>query len=280
MRRTATALSIALAALGIAAPARASVLDTYSRLAARGVKPAPLVPTTVPRALSPLDRTATNGTTRGARGYSLRLVHYGRNGPDAIIVVTGGEFKTMRAFLRDRRRIGFRRKPTRVRGHRGSLLTRRLGPVSRELAWVERGVVYSIGSGTPRKVSLANLRSTANGLDRLGRSWIGGSSDPDSSSEGFALTTARTITADVSFQADCGGTARVGQAAITLMRRSGTTFSFDIAEHRRNEEPWTGTVTGTISATAVTLNVHATGTIDGQACDSGAQTLVLADRVT
>jgi hypothetical protein len=285
MRRTllpgcVTAMSIALS---LPATAGADVLDAYQRVAARGLTPAPLVPTAVPPALAPIDRTITMGTTRGGRGYSLRIVHYDRNGPDAIIVVTGGEFRSMRAFLRDhRQRLGFRARRTRIRGHRGYLLTRRLGPLQRTLAWVERGVVYSIGSGTPRKVSLAHLRSTARGLDRLGRDWIGGSGNPDSSSYGFAVTTARTITVSVAFEANCGsaGSIRAGQAKVTLMRRQGNSFAFDIADHRVGSDPWAGTVTGTISPSAVTLDVRATGTIDGEACDSGPLSLTLDQRGT
>ena len=285
MRRTlgsgsVIAVSIALAGLS-PAPARAGVVDTYQRLAERGLSPAPLVPTKVPPAVSPVDRTISNGTTRGARGYSLRIVHYGPNGPDAVVVVTGGEFRSMRALLRDHGRLGFRApRPTRVRGHRGYLLTRRLGPLTRTLAWVERGIVYSIGSGTPRKISLANLRSTARGLDRLERDWIGGSSDPDSSSGAFAVTTEHTISVDVEFEASCTFSPRVGQAGVTLMRRSGNRFAFDIAEHRKGSDPWAGTITGTITPTAITLDIRATGTIDGEACDSGPLTLTLDRRAS
>ena len=269
-------LLAALIALSLPAAAGADVLDTYQRLAERNLKPAPLVPTTVPRSVAPIERTISAGTTRGARGYSIRLVHYGPNGPDAIVVVTGGEFKRMRALLRDRRILGFRsRKATRVRGHRGYVLTRRLGPTTRELVWVERGVVYAIGSGTPKKVSLANLRATARGLDRLGRALIGGADDPDNSSEGFAATTARTVTLSVSFEASCAFTARVGQAQVTMMRRSGNTFAFDIAEHREGDEPWVGTVAGTIAGDAITLDIRASGTIAGEACDTGPLRLTL-----
>ena len=139
-------------------------------------------------------------------------------------------------------------------------------------------MVYSIGSGTPKKVSLANLRSTARGLDRLEREWIGGSSDPDSSAGGVAVTTAHTVTADVQFEAKCaapGSSAtivRAGQTGVTLLRRRGNGFAFDIAA------PWTGTVTGTISPSAITLEVRASGTIDGDACDSGPLTLTLDGR--
>jgi hypothetical protein len=285
MSRTVTAVSIALAALACAAPARADVLDTYQRLAERGLEPAPLVPTTVPPILTPIDRWIDTAPTRGARGYSVRLAHYNRSGPDAIVVLTGGEFRSVRAFIRDQRRLGFKRtRSLRIRGHRGSLLTRRLGPLSRTVVWSEGGVVYTIGSGTPRKISLAHLRSIARGLDRLGREWIGSSSDPDSSSGAFAFTTARTISVRVEFQASCTfpgssePTARVGQAQVTLMRRQGNSFAFDVGDNRIGTDPWDGTVTGTISATAVTLNVRATGTIAGEACDTGPQTLVLDRR--
>jgi hypothetical protein len=280
-------IAVSIAGLTMPAAARAGVLDTYQRLAARGLSPAPLVPTSVPPSVSPVNRTIHNGTTRRGRGYSLRIVHYGRNGPDAVLVVTGGEFRSMPALLRDHRRLGFRApRRTRVRGHRGYVLTRRLGPLTRSLAWVEGGVVYAIGSGTPRKISLAQLRSTARGLDRLERDWIGGSSNPDSSSEGFAVTTEHTVTADVTFEASCAApgssvtTVRAGQAGVTLMRRRGNSFAFEIADHRRGADPWSGTVTGTISPTAITLDVRATGTIDGDVCDSGPVSLTLDRRAS
>ncbi len=117
------------------------------------------------------------------------------------MVVSGGEYRSLRALLRDHRRLGFGAPGrTRVRGRPGRLLTRRLGPTSRTLAWVEGGVVYSVGSGTPRKASLAQLRATAHRLDRLERDWIGGAGDPENSSEAFAVTTARTVSVDVSLR--------------------------------------------------------------------------------
>jgi hypothetical protein len=291
MRRTllsATAALIALAGLGLPAPARgAGLLDTYQRLAARHLSPAPLVPTTAPQILAPLARTIDISSTQGGRGYSVRLARYSGSGPDAIIVVTGGEFRTLRAALRAHRRFGFRsRRRMRIRGHRGYVLTRRLGPVNRSLVWVERGVVYEVGSGTPKKISLAHLRATARGLDRLERDWLGTSNDPDSSSEAFAVTTARTISIDVSFQASCTlpgypePSARVGQTSVTLLRRSGNEFAFDLAGHPKGEGSWSGNVTGTISAEAITLNLHATGTADGYTCDSGPQTLTLDQRLS
>src|ERR671919_2146524 len=110
-----------------------------------------LVPTAIPRAFRPIERSPELGTTIGGRGYAVRLVHQGRMGPDAVIEVSGGEFGSIRALVSERRREGYGSpRRTRVRGRRGYLLTRRVGIRTRELAWVERGLVYSLGSGTPR----------------------------------------------------------------------------------------------------------------------------------
>ena len=287
MRRVLCATALAVLSLGLPAAAQAGLIDTYQRLAERRLAHPPLVLTTAPRVLTPLDRTLSNGTTRGARGYSLRAVHYGAGGPDAIVVVTGGEFRTLRRTLREERRLGFRvKRRIGIRGKRGYLLTRRLGPLNRSLVWVERGVVYSVGSGTPRKISLADLRSVARGLDRLERDWFGGSADPDSSSEGFAVTTERTVSVDVSFETTCSvpgstaATVRVGQASATALRRDGDRFSFEIAQHPRGAGSWTGTVTGTIAPGAITLSLRATGTVDGETCDSGPVTLTLDQRAS
>jgi len=281
MRRTLIAVGVALAGLVSPAAARAGVVDTYQELAERGLKPAPLVPTTVPRSLAPIDQTVGLMGTR--RGYAIRFQNFS---PEAVVVVNGGEFRTLRAALRDHRRRGFSSRRMRIRGKRGYVLTRRLGPDSRSLVWVERGVVHWIGSGTPRSVSLANLRGIARGLDRLERDYIGGHADPENSSEAFALTTERTVSADVSFEARCtfpGATEpsiRVGQASVTMLRRQGDRFSFDVAEHTTGSGSWTGTVTGTISATAMTLEIRATGTVDGDVCDTGPLTLVLDRRAS
>ena len=276
---------IAVTLLSVPAAADASFLDTYQRLAARRVSPAPLVPTTIPKVFRPIDRAPEPGTTIGGRGYAVRLVHQGPLGPNAVIEVSGGEFRTIRALWRERRREGYAsRHRTRVRGKRGYLLTRRSGPRTRELAWVEGGVVYTLGSGTTRKVSLKALRSTATGLDRLERDYFGGAADPDNSSGATAVTTKHTVTAIVSFEAQCaapGSTAvsvRAGEAEVTLLRRQGDAFSFDIDSHRQGSEPWTGTVTGTITPDAITLDIRATATIEGENCDTGALTLTLDGR--
>ena len=87
------------------------------------------------------------------------------------------------------------------------------------------------------------------------------------------MTTRRTVTLDVSFEADCASTIRVGQADVTLLRRQGDTFGFDL------EAPWTGRVTGTIGRSGITLEVRASGTIGGETCDTGPLTLALDRRL-
>ena len=48
--------------------------------------------------------------------------------------------------------------------------------------------------------------------------------------------------------------------------------------HRTSDDPWAGTVTGTISPDAITMEVRASATIEGEACDTGALTLTLDQR--
>ena len=282
MRSLAVPALTAVALLGVPAVAEASFLDTYQAIAERHLSPAPLVPTTIPKAFRPIDRAPEVGSTIGGRGYAVRLVHQGPLGPDAVIEVSGGEFRSIRALWRERRREGYSsRSRTRVRGKRGYLLKRRAGTRTRELAWVEGGKVYTAGSGTPRKVSLKALRSTVAGLDRLERDYFGGAADPDNSSGAVAVTTEKTVTATVEFEAQCtvpGSAAtsvRVGGADVTLLRRQGDAFSFDIDSHVDGSEPWTGTISGTITPDAITMDIHATGTIEGEACDTGALSLTL-----
>ena len=72
MRLAPGVLAVSIVLLG-AATADADVLDEFQQLDERGLTPAPLVPTTAPRALRPLDRTLSPGPSRRSGGYSLRL---------------------------------------------------------------------------------------------------------------------------------------------------------------------------------------------------------------
>src|SRR5215216_5640611 len=106
MKRAAMAALTTVAVLSVPAAADADFFDTYQRLAARRLSPAPLVPTAIPRAFRPIKRAPENGTTIRGRGYAVRLVHQGPAGPDAVIEVSGGEFRSIRALKRERRREG------------------------------------------------------------------------------------------------------------------------------------------------------------------------------
>ena len=55
----------------------------------------------------------------------------------------------------------------------------------------------------------------------------------------------------------------------------GTPSASTFCANRLGTDAWSGTVTGTISAAAITLSVQATGTIDGARCDTGALSLAL-----
>jgi hypothetical protein len=191
----------------------------------------------------------------------------------------------MRALLRlYKRRLSYRARRTRVRGRPGYLLTRKLGPDSYTLAWVERGVVYSLGTGTARKISVADLRKMAAGLERVGAAYSGSSSDPQSGTGASAVTTESTVTVYLEFQANCttpGSSEPVvyaGSASVPLLAHQGDGFAFDIARYsRRGSLRWEGTVTGTISPSSIVLDVRPSGTFDGYSC-SGAETLTLERR--
>jgi hypothetical protein len=161
------ALTAALFALAVAA-AHGDGNAALKRLANRHLHPAPLVPATAPPSLSPID--ATLRLTRPGRApgaYALRLIHNGPNGPDAIIALGRGDFKTLRAAVQDARRASFHVRHARIRGRRGYLMTGRAGGLEWLLAWKEDGQIYEMATGTPKTVSLAQLEATAEGLTHL-----------------------------------------------------------------------------------------------------------------
>ncbi len=269
MKRRALLIA-AVAMLTVAPVAEAQVLSPYEALAKRNLRPAPLVPTTAPRSLRPLYETLSNMGSRA--DYALRFEK-----GDAIIVLERGVYRSLNAAVRAERKRGFTASSTRVRGRSARLLTRRNGPTTRILVWVEDREVYWLASGTPRKVSLKDLRDTAAGLQRLGGYYIGGHADPDNSSGGDAVTTDRSIGMRVAWEANCGSERdiRVGNAFAFMVPRTGDTFTFDIAQHRILSGEWNGTVSGTIGPTAITLTVDASAVIDGMTCVSGPVALTL-----
>jgi hypothetical protein len=266
--------------VALAAPpsASADVMSLYQKLSARRLSPAPLVPTVAPRALAPLDQTISVLGSPRRSGYGFRLVN-GAN--DTVIALDGGGFRTVRAALRDTRGEGWKVRRTRIRGHRGYALTGRRG---RMLLWSEGGRVYELASGTPRKVSLKDLRATATGLDKLERDYVGSGGDPDLGDGAVAVTTEHTITIDVSWGANCtmpGGLPAAsygGSAHPTLLRRQGDRFGFDIAQFRTGELAWAGSVSGTVGPDAIVLSMQASGVFDGATCDTGPITYALDQR--
>jgi hypothetical protein len=276
MRRT-FLLAGVIVALAAPAAASADVLEAYQKLSARRLSPAPLVFTTAPRRL-PVDSALEIVGSPRRSGYGMRLV--GANG--TIIYLDGGGFRSIRAALRDAR-AGFKAKRTRIRGHRGYALT---GSRGRVLLWSEGGRVYELATGTPRTVSLKDLRFTAAGLDALERDYVGSGGDPDLGDGAVAVTTEHTITIDVSWGAHCatpGGIPAAdygGSAHPALLRRQGAAFGFDIARYRTGDLAWAGSVSGTIGPDAIQLSMQASGFFDGATCDTGPVAYALDQRPT
>jgi hypothetical protein len=276
MRRSWACAAALGAALLAPAVASADILTDYQKLAARRLSPAPLVFTTAGPPLARIDRTLQGSSSLRRSGYGLRLVHYTPSGPDAVVALQGGSWRTVRAALRAVQDPGVKRSRTRIRGHAGHLLT---GRGQRQLVWSEGGRVYWLATGTPRTVSLKELHAAATGLDPLGGAYAGSPSDPQSEAEaeagGVAVTTAHTITVDASWSGNCTDPAGMpnnyygGGAFAPLVRVKGNAFAFDVAGHATGSLPWSGTVSGTLAPGSVNLSVRATGTFDGNVCDSG-----------
>jgi len=269
-------LTVALGVVLVVPMPAHAVLEQYREIDEGRLSPAPLVPTRVPPSLRPIERSMGSQRVRSGRRYSFRFAKESASG-DAVLVFDRNAHRSMRAFLREYgRRLGFKRKGTRIRGRRGYLMTRPLGPPTRVLAWREGGALYTIGSGTPRRVSLSQLRSTAAGLQRLRGYYSGEAPGSFGESASEVALTDRTVSARVDWSAQCTRpgatepTARGGGAEATLLRRSGNAFSFDIAGNRRDGEefPWTGTIGGSVSRTGVGLTIRANGTSEGDTCTS------------
>jgi hypothetical protein len=162
-------LALAAAAFALTVPlAHADGNAALKRLASRHLHPAPLVPTTAPPALQPIESTlrlTTHARTPGA--YSLRLIHNGPSGPDAIIALGRGDFKTLHAAVVDAKRASFKVRHAGIRGRHGYLMTSTTGELDYLLAWKEDGQIYEMGTGTTATVSLTQLRAAADGLKHL-----------------------------------------------------------------------------------------------------------------
>ena len=275
------ALAILAVAAGLPAPAFAAVSDVFESLDESRLRPAPLVPTRVPAALRPIDRTIETLSSPRRGGYGVRLAREGGPTTAAVVAIQGGGYASMRAARADLlRRQGYRGRPTRIRGRAGLALTRR-SPRGHGLVWRENRTIYWIGTGTPRTVSPAELRATANGLDRLEGSWVGSGPDPQREFGAVLVTTRRTVTGSVSWSANCTnpdgseGTGRAGSTDLTLEPRSGDRFTVDLAGRDTGSLRWAGQLSGSVTAEGISVTVRATGTFDGQSCDTGPVTMIL-----
>jgi hypothetical protein len=276
----AAALTV-VAVLGICASAGASLLLEYADLAHERLTPAPLVPTTAPKALRPLASTLQSVGSAGRKRYSLRLVDVAASGaPKAVIAMQRGYFKSVAAAINDVRTFGgYKVRSTRVRGNKAKLFTRGRGRTRYILlVWKEKGAVYELATGTARTISPKSLRSFANGLEPLEREYVG-TVCTDLCQGATAVTTTKTATVLVEWEARCTDPALstyAGSAMFSLVPRSGDSFSLGLAA--TSGQPWTLNGTGTITPDAITLHVRAAGAPAGSPCDTGPLVLNLDQR--
>jgi hypothetical protein len=274
MKRIALVLAVALLCVIVPGARADDTLFVLQKLSDRRLSPAPLVFTQLPPAMPPYLQAIQNaGGARSKNGYVIRAAHYTPNGPDAIVALSRGDYKSIKAALRAYRRDRFKVRSTRIRHRRGYVLTRKLsGPREWILEWVEDGHVYSLGTGTPKKVSVKDLRSTAAGLEHLTGQFLGDYFQPGSNNTDFGavlVTTEHTVTGHIDFGTDnCtyNGSPAAGHGGgidLGAVRLNGNAFSAPIGGG------WTGTLSGTVSTNAVGLTLHGTGSFNGENCDTG-----------
>lgn len=286
------ALGLAAALGGLpGAPAEGATAPLFpvsERLIEEGVAPAALVPLYVPPRMAAPRAVIEPGFARG-RVFSMRILQQSPRGAEGIIVIQrcapigAAAFGTCTGLSATRRHYvgqGFRATATRVRGRRGVLLVRP-GPRGPErwLIWREDGLVHEIGTATPAKAPLRQLRLTAERLDRLQHRYLGSSPDPDSSTGAVLVAGERFVAGHVGWEAACPGAAapaRAGAADLVVVPRRGDAFSADIAVVATpSAQGWTGTISGVVGPAAISLEIRAGGTFDGVACDTGALALTL-----
>ena len=257
-----------------AAPAEGDVMSAYERLAERDLPRGALVPTSVPKALQPIDRNVESLAGRRRSAFGLRFAREGGPATAAVVAFVGNDYTSVAQARRDFvRRQGYTARATRIRGQAGLALSRR-SPRARALVWREGGVVYWMGTGTPRTISAAELRAMATGVDPLGDKFLGSGPDPELETSAVLLTTRRTVTGNISWGARCtnpDGTFAsqyAGSVSVTLLPLAGGRFAVDLAGRDTGSLRWSGRVSGAVSADAVTLTVSATGNFDGAMCDT------------
>ena len=277
--RSATLVAVLISVavtLTAASSASADMQGLFERLADQRLSPAPLVPTTAPRALSPIGDFIA--TFDAPQGYGIQMAAARRGRLHAFVGLAGDAYPSARVALRRLRGAGYRARSTRIRRLRGYLLTR---SQNRVLLWSERGVVYFLYTRTPKTVSLSELRATAEGLDRMEGVFHGRTPDDDIDNQASAsvAATSRTATVEVEFRAPCVLTetgersgSLDGVAGVSVIPRQDDSFAFDIApnvDRERSSLAWQGSVSGTVSANGATVNLRATGSDGENTCDTG-----------
>ena len=289
MKRVIAVLCATVVAAGLQPPASVAnddLVRVYDELAQRNLSPPPLVPTSVPRAVGPLATSVGELRPDVRNAYELEFSHENAvEERDVSVVVTGGDFKSLRALVKQARRLKERVKKTRVRGRAGYVVTAKVGKkIYKVLAWAEGGVVHTVETTTPRKVSLTELRRVAAGLEPLLESYVGSFNDGGGYAGVVLVATTTTVSVRGEWGALCKrpdgseGPEYTGDLHAALVpRRPDGSFAFDIAGRPfETKLPWGGTVTGSLPAGAPTVQLRATGTFDGNTCEVGPFTIPLA----
>jgi hypothetical protein len=294
-------LAASLAAFA-AAPAGASgvisVMDAYNDVTPATARTT-LLPMSFPPGLGPIGQIEVEPGAEPRGHYGLLFNHVipakhpgGFPTTDANLIVHGYGKTPLAKEARIAKAL-YHVASTTVRGHSGVLIKGKHKPTV-GLIWSEGGQLYSVGTGTPKTVPLADLQRTAAGLDRV-TGQLKGETPPETgfSATGFGIQAHVVIgehaaVIETGWAGECqpptvGESPPWGGAKTTLaLPLAGAAVAFGPApvtleELARGETAaWTLSVAGSVAPAGGQLTERAAGTSDGRACAIGPQTFPLA----
>jgi hypothetical protein len=197
------AMMIVLAAIGAQSADAGGAFDTYQTLGGRRLSPAPLVPVSLPPSLGALATSPLDYAPEPHGGYYLSFKNLATDRAHlALLLIKRNAMKSLSAERRTVRSIAGVRA-THVRGHAGLLLTYRFEPLV-ALVWNEDRRLYEVATGTPRTISLGQLRAAAARLEHLLGAFYGHYEAPDrANQEVETVVTDNTITIHLGWSAPC-----------------------------------------------------------------------------
>lgn len=252
-------------------------MDTYQTLGGRRLSPAPLVPISLPPSLGALATSPLDYNPEPHGGYLMIFKNLATDRAHVATLVVKREGVRSLAAVRKSVRSIANVRATRVRGHAGLVLAYRFQALV-ALEWNEDGRLYELATGTPRTISLKQLRATASRLEHLLGAFDGSYMTPDrANQEVETLLTDRTITIHLGWSAPCADpslayplTNEGAELTLWTVPTTGGAFSlspFTVASV--NPSNWTLSLGGSAAASGGQLSFQAFADRGSEHCAIG-----------